>query len=106
MEAIFPIWKRDTRELAQTFMDLGFRARAVCVDPRILDRSFAGRDLDRSFFSDLPANADPCGENGEFHSFVYDGPIFREPVKCRAGEVVERNSFVFCDLLAEEEVPA
>lgn len=105
MEAIFPIWKRDTRELARTFMDLGFRARAVCVDPRILYRSFAGRDLDESFFRDLPANADPCGENGEFHSFVYDGPIFRKPVRCKTGEVVERDSFVFCDLLAEEEVP-
>ena len=106
MEAIFPIWKLDTRELAQTFMDLGFRARAVCVDPRILDRSFAGRDLDEYFFRDLPANADPCGENGEFHSFVYDGPIFRTPVRHKTGEVVERDSFVFCDLLAEEEIPA
>lgn len=106
MEAIFPIWKRDTRELAQTFLDLGFRARTVCVDPRILDRSFAGRDLDRRFFRDLPANADPCGENGEFHSFVYDGPIFRRQVRHKTGEVVERDSLVFCDLLAEEEVPA
>lgn len=106
MEAIFPIWKRDTRELARHFVGLGFRARAVCVDPRILDRSFAGRELDESFFRDLPAGADPCGENGEFHTFVYDGPIFQKPVKCRPGEVVERDSFVFCDLLAEEEVLA
>jgi uncharacterized protein (TIGR00290 family) len=106
MEAIFPIWKRDTRELARHFVDLGFRARAVCVDPRILDRSFAGRELDESFFRDLPAGADPCGENGEFHTFVYDGHIFQKPVKCRPGEVVERDSFVFCDLLAEEEVLA
>ena len=105
MGAIFPIWKRETRELAQTFMDLGFRARAVCIDPRILDRSFAGRVLDEQFFRDLPVNADPCGENGEFHSFVYDGPIFHRPVKCKPGEVVERDSFVFCDLLAEEEIP-
>ena len=103
MEAIFPIWKRDTRELARSFIELGFRARAVCVDPRILNRSFAGRELDESFFRDLPAHADPCGENGEFHTFVYDGPIFQKPVKCRTGEVVERYSFVFCDLLAEEE---
>ncbi len=105
MEAVFPIWKRNTRELARSFVELGFRARAVCVDPRVLDRSFAGRALDEQFFKDLPANADPCGENGEFHSFVYDGPIFQKPVKCKTGEVVERDSFVFCDLLAEEEVP-
>ncbi len=106
MEAIFPIWKRDTRELAQSFIELGFRARTVCVDPRILDRSFAGRELDEKFFRDLPALADPCGENGEFHTFVYDGPIFQKPVKCKTGEIVERDSFVFCDLLAEEEVLA
>jgi uncharacterized protein (TIGR00290 family) len=105
MEAIFPIWKRNTRELARSFVELGFRARAVCIDLRVLDRSFAGRVLDQQFFNDLPARADPCGENGEFHSFVYDGPIFRKPVKCKTGEVVERDSFVFCDLLAEEEIP-
>jgi uncharacterized protein (TIGR00290 family) len=106
MEAIFPIWKRDTRELAASFVKLGFRARAACIDPRILDPSFAGRELDKSFFRDLPPNADPCGENGEFHTFVYDGPIFQKPVPCRAGVIVERDSFVFCDLLAEETVLA
>jgi uncharacterized protein (TIGR00290 family) len=106
MEAIFPIWKRDTRELSRAFVKMGFRARAVCIDPRVLDRSFAGRDLDQQFFDDLPENADPCGENGEFHTFVYDGPIFRKPVRCKTGEVVERDSFVFCDLLPEEEVRA
>jgi len=105
MEAIFPIWKRNTRELASSFVELGFRAHVVCIDPRILDRSFAGRVLDEQFFNDLPAHADPCGENGEFHSFVCDGPIFRKPVKCRTGDVVERDSFVFCDLLAGEEIP-
>jgi len=104
MEAVFPIWKRDTKELAREFIRLGFRGRAVCIDPRILARTFAGRELDEGFFSNLPPNADPCGENGEFHTFVYDGPIFKHPVKCRTGEVVERDSFVFCDLLAEEEV--
>jgi uncharacterized protein (TIGR00290 family) len=103
MEAIFPIWKRDTRELAAAFVALGFRARAACIDPRILDRSFAGRELNESFFADLPPNADPCGENGEFHTFVYDGVIFKKPVKCRAGEVVERDGFVFCDLVSDEE---
>ncbi|HJZ64953.1 MAG TPA: diphthine--ammonia ligase [Candidatus Acidoferrum sp.] len=105
MEAIFPIWKRDTKELAREFVRSRFRARVVCIDPRVLGRSFAGRELDESFFGDLPPSADPCGENGEFHTFVYDGPIFKHPLKCKIGEVVERDSFVFCDLLAEEGVP-
>ncbi|MBS1867386.1 MAG: diphthine--ammonia ligase [Acidobacteria bacterium] len=104
MEAIFPIWKRNTRELAADFVKLGFRARATCIDPRSLDRSFAGRELDEDFFRDLPPNVDPCGENGEFHTFVYDGPIFQKPIRCKVGEIVERDSFVFCDLLAEETV--
>lgn len=103
MEAIFPIWKRDTRELARSFISLGFRARTACIDPRVLDRGFAGRELTAGFFAELPSNADPCGENGEFHTFVFDGPIFKKSVKCRAGEVVERDGFVFCDLLSDEE---
>jgi uncharacterized protein (TIGR00290 family) len=101
MNALFPIWKRDTRELAQEFLRLGFRAIAVCVDPRVLDPSFAGRLLDASFFADLPPNVDPCGENGEFHTFVFDGPIFQAPIKIRAGEIVMRDRFCFCDLLPE-----
>ena len=99
MTALFPIWKRDTRELAAHFLSAGFRAIAVCVDPRKLDPSFAGRELDASFFRDLPAGVDPCGENGEFHTFVFDGPIFRRPIPVRTGDVVERDGFVFCDLL-------
>lgn len=110
MKAIFPIWKRDTRELMRDFQRKGFRGITACVDPRFLDRSFAGRELDESFLNDLPAGVDPCGENGEFHTFVFDGPIFREPVRFRKGEVVERDSFFFCDLLPEEavchEIPA
>ncbi len=101
MEAVFPIWKRDTRELARELIRLGFRAITVCIDPRVLDPSFAGRELDESFFSDLPPGVDPCGENGEFHTFVFDGPIFRTPVPFRAGETVHRNGFYFCDLLPE-----
>jgi uncharacterized protein (TIGR00290 family) len=101
MEALFPIWKRDTRELARDFLRLGFQAIAVCVDPRVLDPSFAGRVLDESFFADLPAGVDPCGENGEFHTFVFDGPIFRTPVCFAAGEKVLRDGFWFCDLLPE-----
>ncbi len=77
MTALFPIWKRDTRELIRLFHAQRFRAIAVCVDPKVLDRRFAGRELDESFFPDLPPGVDPCGENGEFHTFVFDGPIFR-----------------------------
>jgi len=99
MKALFPIWKRDTRELAEQFVQLGFRAVTVCVDPRVLDDSFAGRELDSSFFADLPPGVDPCGENGEFHTFVFDGPIFKTPIAFRTGEKVLRDGFCFCDLL-------
>jgi uncharacterized protein (TIGR00290 family) len=101
MEALFPIWKRDTRELAREFVRLGFRAITVCVDPRVLDSSFAGRELDASFLSDLPPGVDPCGENGEFHTFVFDGPIFKNRITFRPGETVLRDGFCFCDLLPE-----
>jgi uncharacterized protein (TIGR00290 family) len=104
MTAFFPIWKRDTRELIRSFHAVRFRAVAACIDPRVLDRSFAGRELDDAFFRDLPAGVDPCGENGEFHTFVFDGPIFRNPISVRAGEVVERDSFIYCDLLPAEVV--
>ena len=99
MQAMFPIWKRDTRVLAKEFLRLGFRAISVCVDPRVLDPSFAGRELDASFFADLPAGADPCGENGEFHTYVFDGPIFKTPIAFRVGEKIMRDGFCFCDLL-------
>ena len=102
MEAIFPLWKRDTRELIREFHSFGFRAVAVCIDPRVLDASFAGRELDESFFADLPPSVDACGENGEFHTFVFDGPLFAQPIEFTAGEVVQRDSFVFCDLLPEK----
>ena len=101
MSAIFPIWKRDTRELAAEFCAAGFRAVTVCVDGKVLDRSFAGRELNDQFFRDLPPHADPCGENGEFHTFVFDGPVFKQPVRCAAGEIVERDGFYFCDLISE-----
>ncbi len=99
MSALFPIWKVDTRELAQRFLKDGFRAIAACIDPRKVDKSFAGRELDESFFRELPEDVDPCGENGEFHTFVFGGPIFHATVGVRTGEVVERDGFVFCDLL-------
>jgi uncharacterized protein (TIGR00290 family) len=99
MTALVPIWKRDTRELVRFFHAQHFRAIAACIDPKVLAPSFAGRELDDSFFRDLPPNADPCGENGEFHTFVFDGPIFRWPIPVRTGDVVYRDGFVFCDLL-------
>jgi uncharacterized protein (TIGR00290 family) len=103
MTALFPIWKRDTRELIRFFHAQRFRAIAACVDPKVLDPSFAGRELDESFFRDLPPTADPCGENGEFHTFDFDGPIFHTSIPVRTGEVVNRDGFVFCDLLPEME---
>jgi uncharacterized protein (TIGR00290 family) len=99
MTALFPIWKRDTRELIEHFHRHHFRAIAACVDAKVLDASFAGRELDESLFRDLPSHVDPCGENGEFHTFVFDGPIFQTPIPIRTGEVVNRDGFVFCDLL-------
>jgi len=103
MTAIFPLWKHDTRELIRYFHEQHFRAIAACVDSKVLDPSFAGRELDASFFRDLPPHADPCGENGEFHTFVFDGPIFQSPIPIRTGDVVNRDGFVFCDLLPQLE---
>lgn len=87
----FPLWKRDTRELIQEFLDLGFKTMVVSVDGSKLDKSFAGRELDESFLNDLPQNVDPCGENGEFHTFVFEGPIFSKPVSFNKGEVVGKE---------------
>lgn len=84
----FPLWKRDTTELVNEFIDLGFKTIVVCVDSSKLDESFVGRIIDRQFLADLPANVDPCGENGEFHTFVFDGPIFQHPVPFQTGEKV------------------
>ncbi|MFA4919931.1 MAG: diphthine--ammonia ligase [Thermodesulfovibrionales bacterium] len=100
MKGIFPIWKRDTTELAHTFIDLGFKAVVTCVDSNVLDKKFVGRVFEEQFLSELPSTVDPCGENGEFHSFVYDGPIFRERIAFTMGDIVLRdNRFYFCDLI-------
>ena len=100
MKAIFPIWKRDTVELARGFIDLGFKAVITCVDSNVLDKAFVGRLYDRQFLSELPSTVDPCGENGEFHSFVYDGPIFEKRVSYTKGEIVFRdNRYWYCDLM-------
>jgi uncharacterized protein (TIGR00290 family) len=100
MKAIFPIWKKDTSVLARLFIELGFKAIVTCVDSNVLDKMFVGRVFDEQFISDLPSSVDPCGENGEFHSFVYDGPIFRHSVPFKKGEIVLRDKrFYYCDLL-------
>ncbi len=99
LKGIFPLWKRDTKELAHTFIRLGFKAILSCVDPRALPPEFVGRDFDEKFLADLPKNVDPCGENGEFHSFVHAGPVFRVGIPVSRGEKVLRDSFWFCDLL-------
>jgi diphthamide synthase (EF-2-diphthine--ammonia ligase) len=95
---LFPLWARDTAELARDFIAAGFQATIVCLDPRGLDASFAGRPYDERLLAELPPGVDPCGENGEFHTFVYAEPIFDEPIVCETGDVVERDGFVFCDL--------
>jgi uncharacterized protein (TIGR00290 family) len=96
---VFPVWGRDTGELAREFVASGFEAIVCCVDPRALDASFAGRAYDDRLLDDLPPSVDPCGENGEFHTFVHAGPIFSAPVSCETGEVVEREGFVFADIV-------
>jgi uncharacterized protein (TIGR00290 family) len=94
----FPLFGADTTQLARDMVNAGLRARLTCVDPRVLDRRFAGREFDAALLSDLPAGIDPCGERGEFHSFAYAGPMFRSPIAIEPGEIVERDGFVFADL--------
>lgn len=100
MDALFPLWKRDTKVLAQSFIDSGFKAVISCVDTKVLDSSFAGKEFDQQFLSDLPSSVDPCGENGEFHTFVYAGPIFDKQIDVTKGESVLRDErFCFCDII-------
>jgi len=99
MTGLFPLWKRESADLAQAFIGLGFKAIVTCVDPKVLDKAFIGRLIDERFLAELPVNVDPNGENGEFHSFVFEGPIFKERIPYIIGEVVLRGSFYFCDLL-------
>lgn len=122
IKAVFPLWKLDTRELLQDFIRSGFKAIVICVNAEKLDRSFCGRIIDLNFLNDLPDNVDPCGENGEFHTFVFDGPIFKKPVKFEKSEIVEKtykplenkedncfsdkkenwdNRFYYCDLIPD-----
>ena len=99
LAARFPLWQRPTRALAEEMQSSGLRAKLCCIDPKVLGASFAGRDWDASLIHDLPEGADPCGENGEFHTFVYDAPVFAAPIPIQVGETVERGGFVFADLL-------
>jgi uncharacterized protein (TIGR00290 family) len=95
---LFPLWGQDTAALGREFIDAGFEATLVCVDPEALDARFCGRRYDERLLAELPPGVDPCGENGEFHTFVSAGPIFSAPIGCEIGEIVERDGFVFCDL--------
>ncbi|MCY0970404.1 Dph6-related ATP pyrophosphatase [Chryseobacterium wangxinyae] len=114
IEAVFPLWKQNTSDLIKEFLDLGFKTIVTCVNEIYLDKSFAGRIIDENFIKDLPKNVDPCGENGEFHTFTFDGPIFKNPVNFKIGEIVKKTYpkpksdeldtdgeyvFWFCDLI-------
>jgi uncharacterized protein (TIGR00290 family) len=99
---LFPIWGSDTAQLARQMVDRGLQAFVTCVDPRKLDRSFAGRAFDSALLAALPAGVDPCGENGEFHTFAFAGPMFRSRIPTHVGQIEERDGFVFADILAGE----
>jgi len=99
MTSVFPLWDIDTRKLAGEMISGELSAYLTCVDPRKLGREFAGRKFDHALLRELPANVDPCGENGEFHTFACAGPMFRQPIRVETGEIVERDGFVFADML-------
>jgi len=99
LKPLFPVWEIPTAELALQMIRSGVKAKVTCVDPTRLDRSFAGREFDLEFLQNLPKDVDPCGENGEFHTFVYSAPVFSSPVNVESGEIVERDGFVFADFL-------
>ncbi len=112
IESVFPLWKRNTTDLMTEFLELGFKTIVVCINEDVLDKSFVGRIIDQFFLDDLPANVDPCGENGEFHTFCFDGPIFSKPIDFEIGEIVyktypspkkdspkDKYGFWFCDII-------
>jgi len=102
MKGIYPIWQKDFKELAKVFIESGFRAITTCIDSQQIHKNFAGKEYDQDFLDDLPDTADPCGENGEFHTFVYNGPIFNVKVNFIIGDIVLRdNRFFYCDLIPD-----
>lgn len=103
LQPLFPLWHLPTRDLAEEMIRSGVRAKITCVDPKKLDDSFIGRDFDSELLATLPSSADPCGENGEFHTFVYESPAFSRAIPVTMGEVVRRDGFLFADVLPEVE---
>jgi uncharacterized protein (TIGR00290 family) len=101
LKSVFPLWGEDTSKLAGEMIRVGFRSVVTCVDPKKLDPRYVGRQFDQSFLKDLPPHVDPCGENGEFHTFVYDGPIFKEAIPITLGESIIRDGFQFVDVLVD-----
>ncbi|MEO7144731.1 MAG: ATP-binding protein [Bryobacteraceae bacterium] len=98
---LFPLWEIPTGQLALDMIAAGIKAKITCIDPAKLDKSYAGREFDREFLERLPTNIDPCGENGEFHTFVYDAPFFSHPIDVQLGSIVERDGFVFADIVGD-----
>jgi uncharacterized protein (TIGR00290 family) len=105
LKPLFPLWEIPTADLAGEMIAGGLKAKITCVDPKKLDRSFAGRDFDTAFLADLPPHVDPCGENGEFHSFVYDCPAFKQAIEVVTGEIVDRDGFTFADVNVGQALP-
>jgi len=101
LEPLFPLWHIPTPQLARDMVNAGVKAKLTCVDPSKLAKSYAGRDFDLALLEDLPPEIDPCGEKGEFHTFVYEGPVFRQPISVRVGEIVECDGFVFADVIED-----
>jgi uncharacterized protein (TIGR00290 family) len=102
LRGLYPVWLRDTNQFIHEFIALGFKAIVTCIDGKKLEAGFAGRIIDESFLADLPTHVDPCGENGEFHTFVFAGPTFKNEVQFSRGEIVQREGFWFCDLVPQE----
>jgi uncharacterized protein (TIGR00290 family) len=105
LEPLFPLWELATDKLAREMVRTGLKAKLTCIDPSKLNRSFAGREFDATLLADLPDGVDPCGENGEFHTFVYDEPMFERPIDVEVGEIVERDGFVFADVTPVDDRP-
>ena len=101
---LFPLWNEPTDTLAEAMIDSGLRARITCMDPKKISKDFAGRDFDKEFLEKLPGTIDPCGEYGEFHTFTWNGPMFKQAIPIQSGETVERDGFVFTDILPSENL--